>query len=76
MWCGSQGCDEECGHGPGEPELGAGDGFGRLVLSMYLHRYPDMPRPIIERGRGRTRLWVRSGIETWQPIGWKISWSG
>lgn len=37
----------------------------RNSVTTYLHRYPDMPRPVIERGGGRTRLWVRQDIETW-----------
>lgn len=34
-------------------------------VSTYLRRYDDMPRPVIERGRGRTRLWLRPDIEAW-----------
>ena len=34
-------------------------------VSTYLRRYEDMPRPVIERGRGRTRLWLRPDIEAW-----------
>ncbi len=31
----------------------------------YLKRYPDMPRPVVDRGPNRARLWVRSDIEQW-----------
>ena len=34
-------------------------------VSTYLHRYEDMPRPVIDRGRGRTRLWICGEIEQW-----------
>lgn len=34
-------------------------------VSTYLKRYPDMPRPVVDLGRGRPRLWVRPAIEEW-----------
>ncbi|MEM8619083.1 MAG: hypothetical protein AAGF73_05135 [Actinomycetota bacterium] len=34
-------------------------------VSLYQRRYPDMPRPIIDLGRGRPRLWRRPDIESW-----------
>ncbi len=37
----------------------------RNGVSVYQSRYPDMPRPVIDRGQGRTRLWVRKDIEKW-----------
>ena len=37
----------------------------RNAVSVYQSRYPDMPRPVIDRGQGRTRLWVRKDIEKW-----------
>ena len=37
----------------------------RNSVSTYLRRYGDFPRPVIERGGGRTRLWLRSDIESW-----------
>lgn len=37
----------------------------RNTVSGYQRRYPDMPRPIIDLGRGRPRLWRRSDIEKW-----------
>ena len=34
-------------------------------VSTYQKRYPDMPRPIVTRGKGRTRLWLRPEIQAW-----------
>jgi hypothetical protein len=34
-------------------------------VSTYQRRYPDMPRPIVSRGRGRTLLWLRQEIIAW-----------
>lgn len=34
-------------------------------VSTYLKRYDDMPRPVIDYGNGRTRLWLRPQIEDW-----------
>ncbi|MEM8708126.1 MAG: hypothetical protein AAGE98_16805 [Actinomycetota bacterium] len=34
-------------------------------VSLYQRRYPEMPRPIIDLGPGRPRLWLRPGIEAW-----------
>lgn len=35
--------------------------------SVYLYqaRYADMPRPVVDRGPHRARLWLRSDIESW-----------
>jgi glutathione-regulated potassium-efflux system ancillary protein KefG len=33
--------------------------------SLYQRRYPDMPRPVIDLGRGRPRLWLRPAILDW-----------
>lgn len=38
----------------------------RNSVSLYQRRYADMPRPVVERGGGRTKLWLRSEIERWQ----------
>jgi glutathione-regulated potassium-efflux system ancillary protein KefG len=38
----------------------------RNSVSLYQRRYPDMPRPVVERGGGRTKLWLRSEIEGWR----------
>ena len=38
----------------------------RNSVTTYLRRYPDMPRPIVELGEGRVRLWLRSEIVQWK----------
>jgi glutathione-regulated potassium-efflux system ancillary protein KefG len=37
----------------------------RNTVSVYQRRYPDMPRPVIDLGRGRCRMWLRSEVQTW-----------
>ena len=37
----------------------------RNSVSLYQRRYPDMPRPAVQRGGGRTKLWLRSEIVRW-----------
>jgi hypothetical protein len=37
----------------------------RTSVSVYQHRYPDMPRPVVDLGRGRPKLWLRSAIVAW-----------
>ena len=37
----------------------------RNTVSVYQHRYADMPRPVREFGDRRTKLWLRSEIERW-----------
>jgi predicted DNA-binding transcriptional regulator AlpA len=37
----------------------------RNTVSVYQHRYEDMPRPVREFGDRRTKLWLRSEIEEW-----------
>jgi glutathione-regulated potassium-efflux system ancillary protein KefG len=34
-------------------------------VSTYQKRYADMPRPVVDLGRGRCRLWIRAEIERW-----------
>lgn len=34
-------------------------------VHTYLRRYADMPRPAIDLGPGRPRLWLRPQIEGW-----------
>ncbi len=34
-------------------------------VHTYLRRYADMPRPVIDLGPGRPRLWLRPEIEAW-----------
>jgi glutathione-regulated potassium-efflux system ancillary protein KefG len=35
------------------------------TVSVYQHRYEDMPRPVIDLGKGRVKLWLRLDIERW-----------
>jgi glutathione-regulated potassium-efflux system ancillary protein KefG len=37
----------------------------RNAVSEYQRRYPDMPRPVVNLGRGRPMLWSRVAIEKW-----------
>ncbi len=37
----------------------------RNTVSVYQHRYDDMPRPVREFGDRRVKLWVRPEIEQW-----------
>jgi predicted DNA-binding transcriptional regulator AlpA len=34
-------------------------------VSTYQRRYGDMPRPVINLGHKRPRLWIRQDIEAW-----------
>ncbi len=34
-------------------------------VSTYQHRYPDMPRPVVELGEGRCKLWLMGEIRDW-----------
>jgi glutathione-regulated potassium-efflux system ancillary protein KefG len=34
-------------------------------VAGYLRRYREMPRPVIDLGRGRSRLWLRPEIASW-----------
>jgi len=35
------------------------------TVSTYQRRYPDMPAPVVDLGRGRPKLWLRPEIERW-----------
>jgi hypothetical protein len=37
----------------------------RNTVSVYQHRYPDMPRPVLNFGNGRVKVWLRPAIERW-----------
>ena len=37
----------------------------RNSVSLYLKKYTDMPRPVIDLGPNRPRLWLRPEIESW-----------
>lgn len=48
--------------------LGVADLLGlaqRNTVSQYQRRYPEMPRPVLDLGRGRPKLWLRHEIEAW-----------
>jgi glutathione-regulated potassium-efflux system ancillary protein KefG len=35
------------------------------TVSVYQRRYPDMPRPAVDLGKGRIKLWLRPEVESW-----------
>jgi predicted DNA-binding transcriptional regulator AlpA len=35
------------------------------TVSSYQHRYGDMPRPALDLGERRVKLWLRPEIEAW-----------
>ncbi len=37
----------------------------RNTVSLYQRRYAEMPRPVIDLGRGRCKMWLRSEIIDW-----------
>lgn len=37
----------------------------RNTVSLYQRRYALMPRPVIDLGQGRCKLWLRSEVEEW-----------
>jgi len=39
---------------------------GRNTVSSYQRRYPAMPRPVIDLGQGRCKLWLRSEVVAWE----------
>lgn len=34
-------------------------------VHTYQRRYPDMPRPVLDLGEGRSRLWLRPQMQRW-----------
>jgi predicted DNA-binding transcriptional regulator AlpA len=38
----------------------------RNTVSAYQRRYPAMPRPVVNLGQGRCKLWLRSEVEQWR----------
>jgi glutathione-regulated potassium-efflux system ancillary protein KefG len=34
-------------------------------VSTYQHRYPDMPRPVVDLGEGRCKMWLRTEVVSW-----------
>jgi predicted DNA-binding transcriptional regulator AlpA len=37
----------------------------RSAVSVYRSRYDDFPAPVIDMGKGRPMLWLRSDVEAW-----------
>lgn len=37
----------------------------RNTVSLYQRRYSDMPRPVIDLGQGRCKMWVRGEVVAW-----------
>jgi glutathione-regulated potassium-efflux system ancillary protein KefG len=37
----------------------------RNTVSLYQKRYPDMPRPVVDLGKGRCKMWLLSEIDAW-----------
>jgi predicted DNA-binding transcriptional regulator AlpA len=37
----------------------------RNTVSLYQRRYPNMPRPVVDLGHGRCKMWIRSEIRAW-----------
>ena len=37
----------------------------RNSVSLYQRRYQDMPRPVVDLGNGRVKLWLRTEVESW-----------
>jgi hypothetical protein len=37
----------------------------RNTVSQYQRRYDDMPKPVVDLGNGRVKLWLRSEITRW-----------
>lgn len=35
------------------------------TVSVYQHRYSDMPKPALDLGERRVKLWLRSEIKAW-----------
>jgi len=40
----------------------------RNTVSVYQKRYSDMPRPVVDLGVGRPRLWLRPEVEAWATL--------
>ena len=37
----------------------------RNSVATYMRRYRDFPRPLVETGGGRCRLWSRTEVDQW-----------
>jgi hypothetical protein len=36
-----------------------------MSVSVYQQRYPSMPRPVVDIGPGRAKLWSRAAVRSW-----------
>ena len=37
----------------------------RNTVSLYQKRYPDMPRPVVDLGSGRCKMWLKGEVLAW-----------
>ena len=37
----------------------------RNTVSLYQKRYADMPRPVVDLGQGRCKMWLRAEVRNW-----------
>ena len=37
----------------------------RNTVSLYQKRYVDMPRPVVDLGKGRCKMWLRDEMAAW-----------
>ena len=40
----------------------------RNTVSEYQARYEDMPRPVVDLGGGRSKLWLGPEVEQWAAV--------
>jgi len=38
----------------------------RSAVAVYRARYTDFPDPVIDLGKGRPMLWLRTDVEAWR----------
>lgn len=38
----------------------------RSAISVYRSRYTDFPEPVLDRGTGKCRFWLRAEVEAWR----------
>lgn len=38
----------------------------RNTVSLYQRRYSDMPRPLVDLGKGRCKMWLRAEVQDWK----------
>jgi len=38
----------------------------RNTVSAYQKRYPDMPRPVVDLGQGRCKMWSAVEVVAWK----------